>query len=534
MKKIVAYFGILFVIANTVLRFFSLGYSNFQGDEVSAQNYLFGEMQFWEFLLSRTVGPMQYILSAAANLLVFGKTAHPEVFVRIPFTLASIAAIYITYRFCKEFFDELTAVMTSLLLACSGLFFAFSRIVQYQSFVILLGISTIYAFSKFLIVSQQSLDFDPNFSTVFKNKNLLVVGFLSGLGFLFHYDALSYILPIILVLLFLQAPLKSKILNLVSLALAFFSTTALFYIPFVLSSSFQSTVKYLVEERIDSVFEFDSVNYSIQLLEIYHSKEFLVMLLLFTFGFLYFLQKKYNSTQKVALVVLLMLVSIRAFSFSQNTYLIWTSTLLALGIGFLHLYTTAKSFGLQIFDLIFTWFLVAFTAYGLFFTMPLTHLYTFLLPLFLLVGYGFSQMNLSPQISMGFLAFLGFTSFSYNYYAFIDANPEYPWNQKSYILGEMSSKISSGGELKGIFGFPYNRSWAEISEIVYSSGATSYRSNEKYRLTKYYIQGVRWDDFNNELYVWIRNPQSLDERPRPTSNIVAENEDYVIIRENTL
>ena len=68
----------------------------------------------------------------------------------------------------------------------SGLLIAFSRIIQYQSFILLFSVVAIYNFWKFLESE--------------KPINLIVLSIVSGVGLLFHYDALSFIVPVMLIL----------------------------------------------------------------------------------------------------------------------------------------------------------------------------------------------------------------------------------------------------------------------------------------------------------------------------------------------
>lgn len=60
-EKYVFYFvTILALLVGIFFRIYNLNYSEFQGDEVSAQNFLFGEQNFSNFLLTRTIQRTKY------------------------------------------------------------------------------------------------------------------------------------------------------------------------------------------------------------------------------------------------------------------------------------------------------------------------------------------------------------------------------------------------------------------------------------------------------------------------------------------
>src|SRR5690606_3911086 len=103
------------------------------------------------------------------------------------------------------------------------------------------------------------------------NSYLLLSGFSSALGLLFHYDSLSYIIPIALYL-FVRNRKQSYIYLLGLLPIL------VFYIPYIFSPNFGNTYEYIFGDRISGVFHFDSVHYGVKLLRIYHPDEYLILL----------------------------------------------------------------------------------------------------------------------------------------------------------------------------------------------------------------------------------------------------------------
>lgn len=508
----------LIILLSSILRLANLGYSDFQGDEVAAQNYLFGEERLIPFLLSRTVGPMQYTVSYLANVVAGIADLQAELYVRLPFALAGVLTIFAIYKLSSRYFSKEIALVSTTLLSISGLYIAFSRIVQYQSFVILLSLIVVYLFLKFLKTNS--------------NEELIYMGLLSGLGLLFHYDSLSFILPIFIVMLFRAVPLNKKVIQLGYLTAPLATTVGIFYIPFVLQPNFKSTLLYLANERIRSEFNYDSLYYSVRLMGIYHPKEYLGLLLaLFMCLIVYLFGKNTNKLQKSALMLGVFAIVARIHNVHANSTLIYVSAIF--GLLYLVLMFRRKVSGKDITSEFFiaVWFLVSFITYGLLFQKPLTHIYNFLTPAFILFGISLSYAPLfARKLIVGTLVVVGFISLSFNYQAFIDTSPEYPWNEKNYVMGTMNTALAKNQAIMGVFGFPYRRDWEEIGRKLHELEITKYKSNEKYRLSKYYIQGIAWDDFDFEAFVWVGKPQSFDRQPKPTTNILAEGDNYVIYR----
>ena len=123
-----------------LLRLTELGYSNFQGDELNAlckySDYK-SILQFLAYLLGQQKGPVQYVLTCAYSLV--DPNFSSELAIRLPFALANLAALTCFFLLVRRLFSSQVALYASFLFAVNGIFIAFARIVQYQSFVILGG-----------------------------------------------------------------------------------------------------------------------------------------------------------------------------------------------------------------------------------------------------------------------------------------------------------------------------------------------------------------------------------------------------------
>src|SRR3989344_285440 len=273
---------ISFLLIAIYFRFYNLGYSDFQGDEAKVFLYRQLDQGFISTLFTNSKGPGQYIVVYLVDKIyaIIGGGFDQELFFRIPFALAGVISVFLFYILGKLFGGKNAGIYACILSALNGVFIAFSRIVQYQSFNILFSLISSIFFIFYL-----------------KNKskrNLFISGFASAIGFLFHYDAVFYIVPQFIILLFsLDRKIFIKNILVYVSALSFI---LIFFLPYLFSTTFYSTLNYILNERSIGFFSYDSVYYGAKLISIYFPKEFIffvVFVLLITFVFWY--KKRYNN-----------------------------------------------------------------------------------------------------------------------------------------------------------------------------------------------------------------------------------------------
>lgn len=491
---------LLFILTISIFfRLANLGYSNFQGDEVSAQNFLFGEQPLKDFLLTRGIPPGQYLVSLVANN-VFQNT-DPHFRVRLPFSLAGIGVLIFIFILQKE-----KSIIALTLCGLSGLLIAFSRIVQYQSFIMLFGIANIFLINKYTEEKRDVYIFGASI--------------ISAVAILFHYDSLSYIIPISLFLL-LNKDFKGLFKYIVPIILM----SSFFYIPFISRAEFLKTWGYLTKKRISSNLSYDALKYSTLILSIYHSREYLVVLGASILLYVITKMKTSSKTERLLITTNVILILARTLLGVRNNFLMYSSVVAF--ITYILIYIKDR-FNTKDFILTELWFFISFLFYGLVFQMPLTHIYTFLLPLFIVI----SQTLHKNRVLTISLILLTISSISFNYQAFLNTESEYPWQTKNYLFGSMPKAISEGKKISGIFGFPYYRDWQEIERVgkdLKKQGKINYYSNEKYRISKYYLQGIRWDSEYPDYYIHIESPQSLSDSLAPKHlDIISEGERHII------
>ncbi len=125
---------ILITVVAFALRFVNLGYSDFQGDEIKALFLPPNGTPFFEFIMDQRKGPVQFIITFLLKFI--DPQYNSQLILRFPFALVGFFAVILFYKFVKIHFGKKIALFSTLFFATNGFMVAFSRIIQYQSFVI--------------------------------------------------------------------------------------------------------------------------------------------------------------------------------------------------------------------------------------------------------------------------------------------------------------------------------------------------------------------------------------------------------------
>lgn len=449
---------IVIAFAAVWLRLINLGYSNLQGDEIKALYRPDVNQGLFDFLLSQKKGPVQFLVTY--SLKPFDPSYSNEWLLRFPFALAGLLSVYFFYHLVKLHFPRKIALISTFFLAINGLFVAFSRLVQYQSFVILFSILSLY----FLSLSLKSARW-----RVFG----LYVGMACwAIALLAHFDGI-FIAPFALYLLYrwiIEADSSraksSKLPHLIGSLALFSLILACFYIPFLLSIS-DSKLSYWTK-RIGGKSGDPST-------------------LLF---------QTYNPLFVIYGYVLLILFSLYQIKDRiKENRLAWA------------------------------WFLFPFLAMEVVISQPRTHIYTYLLPLCILLAYGVEGLEtltrkIMPKkgrfVNFWVLSLGGIFLFTLSHATFVDHTLEYPWQDKPFLLWTMPER-----EIKGLFGFPYYRHWDEIGDYLEATAENGYYlTNEKDIIAQHYLpqswQYVGDTPQASQLQglgylIYIHNPQSWQE-----------------------
>lgn len=467
---------ILVLLVLVLLRVVNLGYSEYQGDEIQALYLPTAGQSLGQFLMAQKKGPIQYLVTASLKKL---SNNYDNVFLtRLPFALAGIVAGIMLYLFVRYAVNSGTALFALLFYSTNGMFVAFSRIVQYQTLVVLFVTTSLY--------------FAHKFYSFGRLKHLYFsVGFW-GLGLLTHSDAMFIAFPLLAFYTLwarkYSVPL-GKFIGLLAPPFCFLVLALLgYYIPLVLNASAHTQNYWLgrfsgkiTSGIISSTYLF-SVYQPIYGLQIYKVLG-LFGLLTFIFKLIYKSQALFFLTSKFrfGFVPVIQQDGHGSFRIIQLGLLLWFGSALA----FMELLTK----------------------------FPGTHIWTYLLPLSIFIGYGINQLYVLIKtllLKFFYIAvisilclFLGYQS----YVIFVDHTKEYPWEQESFLVWELK-KPNTGYQLS-LFGFPYYRGWKNLADFLMADGRSSYYwDNEKASISRYYVPLIR-DNKKAGYFIKISRPQTF-------------------------
>lgn len=457
------------------LRLANLGYSDYQGDEIKALFRPEEGQSIANFLLTQRKGPMQFIITFLLKQL--DPDYSSRFFMRFPFALAGILAVFFFYKLIEHYFSKKTAFFAAFFFATNGFLVALSRIIQYQGFVIMFMLLALYFFS--LAAGNKK----------WKHKGLYF-GFIAwALSALSHYDGV-FIAPFVLYTFYrwylaykpktFWAFLKPFILP----GILFVLLLASFYIPFVLELS-KSTLDY------------------------WHGR------IVGTGG-------KISSSKYL-------------FTVYQPIYVIHIYTALA-GLGALRIaFKLFQNFKQKNYKRLFlylclgAWFLIPLVFLEVFVEIPGTHVYTYLIPLFAVLGQGVTLIMELTDKALSRIAFSRILFWigtgvvflfilAQSHQIFVDHQTEYPWTGEKFLIWEFPRPTPIFH--LSMFGFPYYRHWDEIGEFVTSSENNGYYStNERSSISRYHIP-FKKDTDSAGHFVYIKNPQSF------TNEIIYEKAAY--------
>lgn len=450
---------LIVLIVAFALRFVNLGYSDFQGDEIKALFIPDPGQKIISFLMDQRKGPMQFFVAGAVKLV---DPSYTHRFVdRFPFALAGFLAVFFFYKLVEDNFSKRKAFYSSLFFATNGFFVAFSRIIQYQSLVILFMVLALYMFSL-------SAKLDR-----WKVKGLYIGFIFWALSILSHYDGI-FIAPFAFYFLYPRLKEKHFWLSLIAPGLML----AAFYIPFVFSISDATKIYWL--RRLKGVQ--GAISNSKYLFSVYQPNHiFYIYGLLGALGGLKFIveavQKRKIELKHIFLVLwflipaLFMEVLVSVPGTHIYTYILPATIFLAEGIVFIEDSdrAVAKRFSLV------------------------------------------KATNLA--MSAGLFVVFAFISLQ-SYTIFVDHISEYPWEEGKFLIFTLN-KPSTIFQLS-LFGFPYYRHWEEIKTLVNSTSNNGfYSTNEREEISSYFVT-LKKDAASAGYYIYILNPQSLTRKSQTT------------------
>jgi hypothetical protein len=452
MKKALTFIPILLLIFITIwLRIVNLGYSDYQGDEIKALWRPAEGQSGIDFLYMQKKGPTEFLVTYL--LKYFDPTFSNEFLQRLPFALAGILSIYFFYRLTSMHYGKKIALYASLLFSINGLFVGLFRIIQYQPFVILFSILTLYFFTLAL-----------------QEERWKITGIYTGVFFwtaalLSHYDGI-FIAPFALYLLARWYNKNSAMtvgIRLKHLLIPFGVSGLLlgaYFVPYFLSIP-NNVIVYWSQRTTGLDGSADLLPSSISNFDLYNP-----ILGIYLYPLLVALSlPKIKKTWPLLLWFILPWAILELAIYDPGTH-IYTYLIPAIILA---------AFGLETIEEL----------------------------VIKVIGSVWGKRLNVVGLTLLFLFLAGIS-----HLIFIDHTPEYPWERRKYLFWMIEP--NKAYQLWS-FGFPYYRDWEGISEYITSTDDIGFfASNEKKSITSFYVP-QEFDVDGAGYYIHINHPQSFKE-----------------------
>ena len=461
-----------------ILRFMFFGYSDYQGDEIKALYYP-KEASSVQFFLDQRKGPAQFLVT---GILKFASDDyHNRLLVRLPFAIAGFLAVVVFYYLVKELFSERVAIYATLFFATNGFLIAFSRLVQYQSLVIFFGLLATYLSVRY--VKSGKFHF------------LVLAGISWSGAMLAHYDGIFFA-PMLITPLAVKVLSGLKARNYLparqvgTALLMVVLITGIFYIPFVLNLS-QSTADYWTGRITGEISS--KISSSRHIFSVYQP---------------IYVIHAYTLLGLVGIILVMIVTVNKLVNFKLN--------------GIIKLFPFIPDiiafhipFSVVDFAALLLWFFIPFLFLELIVSIPGTHIYSYIIPLTVLIGFALFHIEFIAYkinkylhaLYMVLVLLFALFLFLQSFYVFVDHIPEYPWSEKKFLVWTLP-KPAQVFHLS-LFGFPYYRHWDEVSEFVNTKSYSDYyTTNERVTISRYYINLIK-DGNKAGYFIHIIDPQSF-------------------------
>jgi 4-amino-4-deoxy-L-arabinose transferase-like glycosyltransferase len=513
------------LICGVVLRLLFLGSAEFQGDEglalLAAAGVLHGRD---DVLLLRPKGPVEALLPAGVMVL----SGHINEWVaRLPFALAGIGVLVGVFLLAQRMATHTEnerhfalcplpfALLTLTILALDGFLIAYSRIVQYQSIVVLMGTGALWCCWRFYSGVPAPL------------RHLLSAAVLAGVGMLAHYDGI-FVLPAMAWLVLAGGwrrgwQWRQWLAGVGAPALVGAVLLLSFYLPLVMHEHFTThTMRYLewrVGQQAGSSTLFNNLpGYYAQ--ATFYNTTFQVhaLALVLLAALLWWMLRYVKPCIVGGLLALVLLVGVVLLVAAphrfvvglaggqQNLAILYFALPLAVLAG-----SPATPPALR---MALIWFAVPFTAMSFVIEVPNTHYYTMDAAAALLIAWALVQgwqwlAARRQRWAQRALLLVGvcllLLTLPYLAVLYVRQEPEY---QRSFPAARAPLYRAGYGDslpTGGYFGFPHRDGWKVIGEL-YRRGELegSYSSNQKERLTAWYTRGAPRCSDNPDYYFLAR------------------------------
>ncbi len=524
---------IILVVLASFFRFASLGYSEYQGDEIDVVSLSYAAIggQDEVFFLHKK-GPAELVTATAFALFTGGFN---EGVIRFPFALGSVLAVLATYLLARRAFDPDVAFVAGALLSIEGILLGFSRMVQYHGVVMLMLTLAVYCFYR---VYQCSNDLSRYYEEAGLADRYQVLGTLFFvMGLLAHYEAA--LVGLVLAFLYFRSYgrnflRRNGIVLLASVGLGLLILLA-YYLPFVLHPHFAESWASYTEIRISpDRMPYNNLPALLFSLIFYDSIYYVLFTVIFLCVTIAVGLRQALRRRVVALIVWLLfvaaLVGSALFPFLFTIGEVQFNLLLILPV--LAVFALAGKIGVerQTFAL---WFLSYLTVYAFLIRIPGLHYYCLSPAWAVLAALGLSEAGrvvtkppgLVPAVSGRVYAValgLVFAFFAfYPYVLFVRTDPEYALSYPQHRL-PIYWNTHDDRPIR-FFGFPHRSGWKVIG-YLYRTGEMQrpYRTNEKKEIATWYTGKEPTRSERPHYYLIAENPTEKVEKQDYPRQVIEE------------
>lgn len=508
----------LLLLAAGRLRLANLGYAEFQGDEARAMLLAqeLGRSGSPEAILQHKKGPIELLLPAPGPRLndLSERTA------RLPFALAGLAALLGAWALGARLFGSRAGWLAAMLMALDGYLIAFSRIVQYQSIVLLFSVLAVWCAWRF---HRRAAD---------AGRCLLLAGFFLGLGSWAHYEMIFAVPPVAWLILSRGVSERwsprvwlRRLAPPVTLAAAL---CLAFYLPFVRHPQFARTWDYISQRRVGGGMPYNMLGDWFTRASFYNASYFVIA---------------------VALILIAVVLRLLVLAWGGTGRILGGLWLLGLALliarpAWLQIGPTEadppRSLALLVFlpvlaallaaprldarwRMLLLWLAGPFFAAAFLVKKPHTHFYTMLPAWLLMAGWGLDQAVgwletrlgrlRGRQLAAGLGALLLLVFFLHQQVVFVRHDPEYKrvWPEARLAGYWQPFEALPRG---GYFGFPYRAGWSTVREMFRAGLLSgSYDSNEEALITGWYTMGAPRCPEAPDYYLVAWRPQDAEPIP---------------------
>jgi 4-amino-4-deoxy-L-arabinose transferase-like glycosyltransferase len=516
---------VLLVAIGGLLRLRHLGYAEFQGDEAKVMMHAVAVVNGNEdALFAYRKGPVE-ILIPASTIALFG--AVTEGAARLPFAIANVVCLLVIFFLGWWLVGPLGGWIAALLLAFDGYFIGTTRIVQYTSFIFLMGALTV------LPLARLAQGGSPAGRA--RWGYLILAALFVATGTAAHYEGIAAGVPALFLLwvAWRRADDRRALVWPAVVALACCGALlASFYVPFLRHPHFTATVERYTGDVIGTEAALDNNLLDFAQRGMLYNVAYSFFLAVAA-GIVAILVSAWRGHHWLPRLAALLALCAAALLLIFPTGLSWAGVdwtpLLALLLLLTPILLPQSTMGERA---LWLWLLFPFVAAAFLIQEPSSHFYAFYTPWMLIAGGALAliwqwiarRVRRPLALAVGALAVgcavFVFGGYAYAFFVYHDEEVVRHWQTQQTIP---RAWVWAQPEGHPLFGMPHDSGWRLIGEL-FADGTLSgpYASNMRHWIPEWYTRQPGYCEFNPD---WLFL-QQLDRRAELAELLAALGEGY--------